>query len=730
MPPVTVIDDWGNPHTLEGDALQAALDRGWAPENDGAAAARIGAAAVEESYSGLGDKIDAYGAGVARGFTGGLSDAGLAAIGGAGTKRHLRNVQAANPVTSGLGEVVGGVTGAVTGVGPAGSAATLGARIAKAGEGAGALTRIGRAAAGSAVEGAAMGFGSGLSELALSEDPLTTERAFSTLSSRTIYGGAIGAGAGTIAKGAELGLLKGKAALDDVAAKYSQRAAIGDDLASLDAKGLHAAEKVEREAIEASRVTQRSDLATEITAFRRELKAQKQFLLTKDVDLPAVGEKLGAKELGKIAFKANKQLDNILDNPVGVAKNPAKALDALQRQENALAKLAERSDDLRAVFAADTSGQRLAALDTVAPALERNRALQQRIAAVSGEASSDKLTRIAEAKLALSGGGGPKSMAEQMAGGTVFSAVTGAVAAVPVVGPFLAPMIGARAANVVTDKVFGRLGKAMTERQARTATALGKVFEKGARAVKAAPPVATRVLGAVAFAPSREVEESATPARQAKLPALYRKRTQELREQVQAGPVGKPVVRQAARARIAASLAPIAAFQPLLADRMESLAVRRLEFLAERMPKRPEMGGIQIGPDNWQPSDMEMRAWARLVAAAEDPDGILERVASGEVSPEDAEVMRELYPEQLADITRQILERLPTLRQNLPYHRRLALSVLTGVPVDPSMDPRILAVLQQQFAAEPEPPKATPQFGSVSAKNEVGTLSERRERGT
>lgn len=726
MPAPVRMTDGFQTYEVHPDDVAERSRAGWDVLSAAEDAARVGATAEKDAYSGVEDQIQAYGGSAWSAATGGLSDAAMAAAGI--DKRRLRKQREANAELSTAGTIVGGIAGAAGGVGPIGEASALGARVAKAGEGAGAITKLGRAAAGAGIEGAAQGIGEGISELALSEDPLTTERVLSTLSSKAIYGGAIGAGAGTVAKGAELGLLKGKAALDDVAAKYSQRAAIGDDLAELDAKGLAAAEKAERETIEATRVVQRKELADELVAFRRELKAQKQFLLTKDVDLPAVGEKLGAKELGKIALKANKQLDNILDNPIGVAKNPAKALDALQRQENALAKLAERTDDLRAVFAADTSGTRMAALETVGPALERNRALQARIAAVSGEASSDKLARIAEAKLALQSGGGPKSMAEQMAGGTVFSAVTGAVSVVPVVGPFLAPMIGARAANIVSDKVFGRLGKAMTERTARTATAIGKIFEKGARAAKAAPPVATRVLTAVAFAPSRDDDAAPAPRGHAKLPALYRKRSQELREQVQADPAtGKPVARPATRARIAASLAPIAAFQPLLADKMETLAARRLEFLAERLPKRPEIGGFQIGPDNWQPSDMEMRAWARLVAASEDPDGILERVATGEVSPEDAEVMRELYPEQLADITQQILARLPTLRSNLPYHRRLALSVLTGVPVDPSMDPRIIAVLQQQFEAAPEPPKATPQFGSV--KNEIGTQSQRREQG-
>jgi hypothetical protein len=725
MPPVTVIDDWGNPHTLEGDALAAALDRGWVPEGADAAAARVGGKAVEDSYSGLGDKIDAYGAGVARGFTGGLSDAGLAAIGGEGTKRHLRSVRSANPLTSGAGEIVGGVTGAVTGVGPMGDAARLGARVAKAGEGAGALVRIGRAGAGAGIEGAAQGIGEGISELALSEEPIGVERAVSTLSSKAIYGGLIGAGAGTVAKTAEIGLLKGKAAIDDFVAKRDTVADVGDDLANMDIKGLQAVEKAEKETLEAARVVQRQELADELTAFRRELKQQKHAILTKDVKLAAEGEKLSTGEIGKLALKANRQLDNMLDNPISLAKNPARALDALQRQEHSLVKTLERADDLRVAYAADETGARAAALDTVGPALERNRALQAKITAVTGAVDSPKLQQVAQAKEALAAGGrGGKSLAEQMAGGTTFSAVTGAVSMIPGAG-FFAPMIGAKVSDLITGKVFGRLGKAMSEGQIRSAKALSKVFETGARAVKNAPPLATRVLSQVAFAQQRDDDDLPATAR---LPQVFKKRSQELRESVSSGPDGKPVVKPHVRKQIADRLQPIAAFQPLLADRMETLAARRLEFLADKLPKRPDIGGIPIGPDHWQPSEMEMRTFARYVAAVEDPDGVFERVADGTITPEDAEVMREVYPEQLQDFTMQVLGRLPTLRQTLPYHRRLSLSILTNVPVDPSMDPRIVQALQAQFQAEPEPPTPTAQFGSV--KNaEVGTPSQRREQG-
>jgi hypothetical protein len=621
--------------------------------------------------------------------------------------------------------VVGGVTGAVTGVGPMGDAAKLGARVAKAGEGAGALARIGSAGAGAAIEGAAQGLGTGISELALSDDPLTTEKVFGTLSSRTLYGGAVGGAAGSLAKSAEIGLLKGKAALDDFAAKRATVAEVGEDLAVLDAKGLQAAERVEREAIEAARVPQRAALADEIQAFRRELKQQKHAILTKDVKLAAEGEKLSSAELGKIALKANKQLDNLLDNPIALQKNPASALNALQRQEHGLAKLLERADDLKLAYAGDTTGARMAALDTVAPALERNRALQAKIANLTADATSPRLQQIADAKLALqSGGGKGKSLAEQMASGAIFGMATGAVAATGLPGSeFVAPFVGAGAANFVGGKVFGRIGAAMSERSVRAAKAASAVLERTAKVTHMAPPVATRILSRVAFGPDNEKPEGKQNLRQ-----LYKQRSQEVREAVASGPDGRPAVKPHVREKIAGSLRAVAAYQPLLADRMETLAARRLEFLASKLPKRPDIGGIPVGPDNWQPSELDMRKWARYVDAAEDPIGVLERVAAGQISPEDGETMRELYPEQLNQFTMQVLAKLPELRQTMRYDRRLALSMLTGVAVDPSLDPRILAVLQQQFSTEEQAPRAQAQFGSVKSTDK-GTPSQQRQMG-
>jgi hypothetical protein len=75
------------------------------------------------------------------------------------------------------------------------------------------------------------------------------------------------------------------------------------------------------------------------------------------------------------------------------------------------------------------------------------------------------------------------------------------------------------------------------------------------------------------------------------------------------------------------------------------------------------------------------------------------------------------------------MERLPETAQ-LPYARKLSLSLLTGLPLVPALQPEILRVLQAQYASEPgteggtQAPVAAPQFGSV--KTEQATPAQER----
>jgi hypothetical protein len=448
------------------------------------------------------------------------------------------------------------------------------------------------------------------------------------------------------------------------------------------------------------------------------------------------------REIAKLTLEADRALDRLLRNPKRLAERPWLAEGPLQQAEHALERLQTVAPELRARMAMDlgSSGQREAALDAVDGFLERNRTLQARLKVLTPEGqggtwkpASQRLEAILEAEDSLKGL--PKtSLAQEAATGYAMGAMAGLMPGGPMGAAiaYAAPKVARR----LTDLVFGRMRRAAAAGEARTSRVIDAILTVGKMGKPAALPTALEVLraGERKRGPGRPKKEAAPagPGKKERNPLVtaYLKRADEIRKHVMVAPDGSIQVTPQSRQAIAAELAGVAAVAPLLADQLETQISRRLAFVADKLPRRPDIG-MQVGPDTWRPSTFEIRAWARYYEASENPEGVEQRVADGTVSPEDAEAYRELYPERLAELTRNILQRLPELQRTLPERRKLALSILTGLPVHPALEPRILAVLQAQHGQEEGTeggtmaPPAPMNMGSIKA--EPMTPSQQRQ---
>ncbi len=675
------------------------------PESPDEHADRVGESARNANTSALGATATKF-LGTA---TLGASTIAARAIGGADEALRANREAEAHPYGSFAGDVLGSVT-------PGGLVSRAGAAAKGAlavGKEAGLLAHVASAVGSGAIEGGVMGAGAGVSEFALSEDPLTVERAVSVIGHNFATGAGVGAVAGGIAKLTERGLVRAQEAIESHIAETSKLAAVPDDLAGLDAKGLTAAKESHLAELETTRVADRKAIADDLGAFRNEVKDSKIFLATKEADAKAIGN---VSELAARNAKGESALRNVLDNPIALAEKPQMALTVLQKQQSALEGLVKADPELRAAFAADATGARAASLDAVAPTLEKNLALQERIRASMAPHASPKLDAIAAAQESLKAGGGKsaiQSMAEVGMQGPIMHAV-GAAIPIPVVGH----AVGAWVAKKATDLVFNRMSLATTEVAKKTANVVGRFVDVAGKATKVAPVLATKVLQSVRFAAPGHEDRRDEPVKTAKLDEAFHARSAEIRSQVMPGPDGRPVMRPDTRAAMAQKLLPIRTQQPIFADRMETMMAARIEYLANALPKKPDIMAMQAGPDRWKPSELAMRSWARKVAAAEDPAGVEDRLAAGTLTPEDAEAYNAVYPERAAHLKQQIQMKLPELRSSLPYSRRLALSLFSGVPVDPAMAPNVFAVLQSSFQSEDgkgttSAPMAAPQFGSV-----------------
>lgn len=602
--------------------------------------------------------------------------------------------------------------------------------------------------------GGLLGIGSKGARLA--DDALSLERAGSSLSSKALY-------TGEAVTDSDRALASAGKAVDRTAAAAAERAAAGSvDLSTLDSAGLRAAEKSERDAIIAARQPDREAFVAAVNDHAAATQAEELWQYTSKHPSRTV------RGLGKESREADYKVIGLLKNEEGLVRDPSRIRDALERQAQALRKIESEGLTEYAQFERDfargpqtirqeiidgkmkgyvvgkgglsptsplideaveremvkrfgtadmnsppTLPARLqAVMDSGGTARTRVLSLRESLEALTAEPTSARLSQI-EAELTARG------LPKQASVGT---AVLSAVA------PFAGPLGMAVAAGSHVLGSLKKIAAAVGARAGRAAESFLDVTSKVARTPQV-PVLATATLASLAYGKSKGEQGPSD------LPGLFKARTDEIKNQVHIAADGSFQMRPEARQELASKLRAVRAVDPILADRLETAGARRIEWLASQIPRRPDAFATSYGPDRWQPSDLDMRSWARKAAAVEDPSAVFERVVHGTVTPEDAEAMRAVWPEKMQDFIRQVASGLTGLQKALPYSRRMALSLFTGQPVDPALDPKIFAVLQSQFPDEPgsqggtQAPKATPSFGSMPKSPDAPTPSQYRAQG-
>lgn len=695
-------------------------------------------------------------------------------------------------ITGGASAALRGAGGAAAlGAEAAAGAGEAGAAAAAAGgeAGGGLLAQLGRSAATGAAEGAVFGAGGAVSDLAMEEDPLTWEHAASTLSSNMLYGALTGGVVGAAGKGLELGLVRAKNTIDAVLERGAARTAAlaaEPDIATMTSRQLREAREAEEAALDAAREPEREALVDDLRTVREEMQDAEPWKLASG------SPNKYTREGGAQARRADTAIRTLLNKRAKLARDPQPLLEALETQRQAYGDMLESAktelaayknefenvpsiirNDIIAPEQKEWRGglmqppgrikdeigpftpagvdqavaremirrygslrnpvfpERFNLIPEVEATLEKNAKLTAQLESALAPSTSPRLSRLDEALEDLHA---PKPEKEAGVGDlakTLIKAV-----------PFTGPLHAATEIGGKVTEAFKKVTAKVAERTLKATSAFLAPASKAAKLASAYGPVAaTKLLADVRYAPPDVVHGSRayddpTPRPQPKndgekLAHVYEDRTAEIRAMTAYDEMGTPRLRPEARASMASQLNALRPQLPVLADRVETIATRRLEYLSSIMPRRPEIGGTPLGPDDYRPSDMEMREFARAAAAIEDPVSVLEKAAHGIVVPEEVRAIAAVYPEMLASWTRGVMTEYTTKRTKLPIERRLSLSIMAGVPVDPSMEPHIMSTLQAQYQYEPGPQQAKPQFGSVKKDSaDTGTPSQRREEGT
>lgn len=676
MVPMVGPDGWRG--TVPADKVDEALKGGYRVETRGEYKARENQALYGDS------SIRAGLEGAARGATFGLSDVYLGQDPGVAERRAL------NPVAATIGELGGGVAGlGLTGVG--GLAERAGSALIGGGEGI--LARAGAAAVRGGLEGAALGTGSGISDVALAKDPMTAEAIAGTLGHHMLVGAGTGAALGG---GLSLAGSAARAGLDaavGTAGKFVRKAAdklkgeladnlppaIPGDPVELSAPALTAARDAEVAAGKADRLAQGQSIAGDLRQFFRDSRE----------DLFKFRQELPNKGLVGDAIAATKPLKRILTDMRGLAEDPVSALKPVRALDQSIEEM-----------------QRFVPADALAPMRERLADLESRIVKVRDAGSSERLQAIEANLKAIEKGPAPTPTLDKMsqAAGTALGGGIGRLSGIPFggyIGTMLGKELGGDVMKPLLRRVLGTYADSAGGIEAGISDLLSKV-KPPESALSALDDLATAgaVKGSLAGSGGKRGDslDAATTAL----------------AQAAADPA-------ATQANIQQQLGGLAAVAPQLAQAVGQQMQLKLQFLGEKAPKRITMGiSGQVVP----PSDSEKQTFARYVAAASDPLRMVKELRAGTLMPETVETAKALFPTIYQKTVSALGELVsdPKTAAAIPYATRLQLGMLMGPTTDATTDPGFVQQMQSTFQ---RPPLKVPQNPPKTSKIEPPTATQR-----
>jgi hypothetical protein len=754
---VEVVNSDGDKRWQPASTLGIAEQQGWRPVTGLEKVEASAAASKEAVLTSPKSQFKAGVLGLRSAVTGGLADLLDHAELSKEQLKYREDLRNANPVLNKGTEIVGTVGLGLLSLGT--SLPASAARLSMPGLAAPIATRVasklgGKTAAkliGAAAEGTAFAVQQTAIELGSSSEDITLDRALDSLKTNVLLNVGGGVGLTIVGNAAGKAYRGTKKVIDATADNLATRAtAAASTKADRVAKFTMLADDVKQfsDDIVGSDVYRAVGNDTDFAVFTRTAKSIK-----KNVYSPESFASNPKRTLGDL-YEMRTALKNAADDTDFLAKIKQDNLDAIGELDKAVTKgsaadeivISGNSKGKLPARYRELTGNKLTAKGKATLTVEEANALRQSIA--SGEnvgfrqAAFNKLPeRLAKIEDVIGKIETASEFAAPAAKSFVGEALSaaGSVAGAAAFGPVGAALGGTgreilgRVVDVAKERLLSRFANSAAESVNRSAAAVkaftSKAATTGEKIASITPVLATRVLSAVRFAAEDEGEDTASAKalsqpgngqQQEPLVREYKRVASEVLSHVEMGPTGTPQVTRRSRDKIANNASGLAAVDPLAADKAETMAVRRIEFYASKVPKRPDYAASPLVSDLWRPSEQEIRSFARFVGAGEDPGGVEERLAAGTVTPEDVEAYRAIYPERFELFKQTVLEQVAELRTRLPYERQVALSIMTGVPVDPAFHPAVLSMLQSMHLNEPETeggtqaPKPQPQFGSIS----------------
>lgn len=284
---------------------------------------------------------------------------------------------------------------------------------------------------------------------------------------------------------------------------------------------------------------------------------------------------------------------------------------------------------------------------------------------------------------------------------------------VPVIGPLLSMYLKAKVwsrllrgkGGIIAESAEGTIAAKAAQTRQRIVSAVDTMLSGTAKVTQRAAEMAGPMALAHKLFDDGQKQPYTSQPDEGSLEDNYQARLAELTKAIQPG-----AIEQAVKARVHTT-------DPTIVDAIIAAETNKAQYLYNTAPK-PD-GPPMPGQPQRLPSKAEIEDWSHPVAAAHDPALIFEKVAAGgRARPSEIDCLNNCYPNLIAEARTHAVEKMAKMSKPLPYTRRVAVSMLTGIPLDSTMTPDHAAFLQQGFsipAAMPTPPMPHPTLsGNIS----------------
>ena len=156
--------------------------------------------------------------------------------------------------------------------------------------------------------------------------------------------------------------------------------------------------------------------------------------------------------------------------------------------------------------------------------------------------------------------------------------------------------------------------------------------------------------------------------------------------------------------------------------------MRATQFLDSKLPRPPRQSPSMFNiQKNWKPTDGEKKRFEKYFDAVKNPVSVVKDLADGQVSREQVEALKSVYPQMYEQIGLAISSVMndEDFLNKVPYEKRLQMSIFFETAADVSMQPEY--ILNQQLTYQAQEKQGQPTQGGLNklksvAKNEMSEM--------